>query len=107
MIRYGASPAAFEALDRMNMSIDVRKVLPVISAPTLVLRQRADPWVRAEHGHYLAEHIPGAVFVELDGEQHPPTAAAAPQILAQTIPFVQEAAAREVPEPDKVLATIL
>lgn len=107
IIRYGASPAAFEALDRMNMSIDVRDVLPVISAPTLVLRQRADPWVRAEHCRYLAEHIPGAVFVELDGEQHLPTAAAAPQILAQTIPFVQEAAAREVPEPDKVLATIM
>jgi pimeloyl-ACP methyl ester carboxylesterase len=46
IIRYGASPAAFEALDRMNMSIDVRDVLPVISVPTLVLRQRADPcWV--------------------------------------------------------------
>jgi class 3 adenylate cyclase len=29
------------------------------------------------------------------------------QILAQMIPFVQEAAAREAPEPDKVLATIL
>jgi len=57
--RYGASPAAWEALDRMNMSIDVREVLPVVSAPTLVLQQRADPWVRAEHGRYLAEHIPG------------------------------------------------
>ncbi len=107
MIRYGASPAAFEALDRMNMSIDVRKVLPVISAPTLVLRQSADPWVKAEHSRYLAEHIPGAVFLELDGDEHLLRAAAARQILTLTIPFVQEAAAREAPEPDKVLATIL
>jgi class 3 adenylate cyclase len=107
IIRYGASPAAMAALDRMDMSIDVREVLPVVSAPTLVLRQRADPWVRAEHCRYLAEHIPGAVFVELDGDGHIPTAAAARQILAQMIPFVQDAATREAPEPDKVLATIL
>jgi class 3 adenylate cyclase len=107
IVRYGASPAAFAALGRMNMSIDVREVLPAVSAPTLVLHQRADPWVRIEHGRYLAEHIPGAVFLELDGAEHIPTAASARQILAQTIPFLQEAAAREAPEPDKVLATIL
>jgi class 3 adenylate cyclase len=107
IIRYGASPAAWEALARMDMSIDVREVLPAITAPTLVLRQRGDPWILAEHGRYLAERIPGAVFVELDGDEHIPTAAVARQILAQMIPFVQEAAAREAPEPDKVLATIL
>jgi class 3 adenylate cyclase len=105
--RYGASPATWAALDRMNMSIDVREVLPVVSAPTLVLWQRGDPWVRTEHGRYLAEHIPGAVYTELDGDEHIPTAAAARQILAQMIPFMQEAATREAPEPDKVLATIL
>lgn len=105
--RHGASPAAWEALDRMNMSIDVREVLPVVSAPTLVLRQRGDPWVRAEHCRYLAEHIPGAVLAELDGDGHIPTAAAARQILAQMIPFVRDAATQEAPEPDKVLATIL
>jgi hypothetical protein len=105
--RYGASPATWEALDRMNMSIDVREVLPVVSAPRLVLRQRGDPWVRAEHCRYLAEHIPGAMLAELDGDGHIPTAAAARQILAQMIPFVRDAATREAPEPDKVLATIL
>jgi class 3 adenylate cyclase len=107
IIQYGASPAAFQALDRMQMAIDVREVLPVISAPTLVLHQRADPWVRVEHGRFLAEHIPGAVFVELDGEEHLPRAATARQILAQVIPFLQEATAREAPEPDKVLVTVL
>jgi len=107
IIRYGASPAAWEALDRMNMVIDVREVLPVLSAPTLVLHQRADPWVPIQRGRYLAEHIPGAVFVELDGEEHLLTAAIARQILAQAIPFLQEATAREAPEPDKVLVTVL
>jgi hypothetical protein len=64
-MRYGSSPATYEALYRMNMAIDVRDVLPVVSAPTLVVQQRGDPWMRVEHGPYLAQHIPGAAYVEL------------------------------------------
>jgi len=107
ILRYGSSPSANEALERMNMAIDVREALPVISAPTLVIHQRGDPWVRAEHGRYLAQHIPGAAYVELDGDEHPPTAATAPVLLAHMLPFLREAAVREAPEPDKVLATVL
>jgi Adenylate and Guanylate cyclase catalytic domain len=107
VFRYGASPASHEALERMNTSIDVRGVLGVVNAPTLVIHQRADPWVQVEHGHYLAEHIPGAAYVELDGDEHIPTAAAAPQLLAHVIPFLEDAVSREAPEPDKVLATVL
>jgi class 3 adenylate cyclase len=107
LFRYGASPASFEALDRMNMAIDVREVLPVVGAPTLVVHQRSDPWVRVEHGRYLAEHIPGAAYVELDGDEHLPSAAFVPRLLAQVVPFLQDVAGREAPEPDKVLATVL
>jgi class 3 adenylate cyclase len=107
ILRYGASPSANEALERMNMAIDVREVLPVISAPTLVVHQRGDPWARVEHGRYLAEHIPGAAYVELDGDEHLPTAASAAQWLAEMMPFLGEAAMREAPEPDKVLTTVL
>jgi hypothetical protein len=107
IFRYGSSPSAAEALDRMNMAIDVREVLPVISASTLVVHQRGDPWVRVEHGRYLAQHIPGAAYVELDGDEHIPTAATASQLLAEMMPFLQEAATREAPEPDKVLTAVL
>jgi class 3 adenylate cyclase len=107
IFRYGSSPSASEALDRMNMAIDVREVLPVISAPTLVVHQRGDPWVRVEHGRYLAQHIPGAAYVELDGDEHIPTAATAPVLLAEMMPFLQEAATRQAPEPDKMLTTVL
>jgi class 3 adenylate cyclase len=107
VIRYGASPGSLEALARMNMAIDVRDVLGVISPPTLVLHQHADPSARVEHGRYLARHIPGAAYVELDGGEHLPTAVSAPQWLAHMMPFLQEAVTREAPEPDKVLATVL
>jgi class 3 adenylate cyclase len=106
-IRYGSSPASYEALYRMNMAIDVREVLPAVSASTLVVQQRGDPWMRVEHGPYLAQHIPGAAYVELDCDAAVPTAARVPELLAHVMPFLQEAAAREAPEPDKVLATVL
>ena len=106
MLRYGASPGSGAALDRMNKAIDVRQALGAVSAPTLVLHQHADPWVQVEHGRYLAGHIPGAVYAELDGKEHIPTGAFAPQLLAHVIPFLEEAAAQEAPEPDRVLATI-
>ena len=86
MFRYGASPASIEALDRMNMGIDVREVLPVLCIPTLVVHQHADPWVSMEHGHYLAEHIPGAVFAEMDGDEHLPSAAFASRLLSKWCP---------------------
>jgi len=107
MLRYGASPGSFEALYRMNMAIDVRDVLPLVSAPTMVVHQRADPWVRIEHGRYLAQHIPGAAYVELDGNEHLISAARVPELLAHVMPFLEEAVTREAPEPDKVLATVL
>jgi class 3 adenylate cyclase len=68
VFRYGGSPGTFEALDQMNMGIDIREVLSLIRVPTLVLHQSADPSVRVEHGRYLAQHIPGAAYVELDGK---------------------------------------
>ena len=38
---------------------------------------------------------------------HMITAATAPQLLAQAVPFLQAAASQEAPEPEKVLATVL
>ena len=39
---------------------DVRKVLPAIATPTLVVFHSGDPLVPAVHGRYLAAHIRGA-----------------------------------------------
>jgi class 3 adenylate cyclase len=107
VFRYGASPAALEALERMNMAIDVRHVLPVLKTPTLVVHQRDDPWAGVEHGRYLAEHIPGAVYAELDGDEHIPSAAFVPRLLSEVVPFLQDAVSQAAPEPDRMLVTVL
>jgi hypothetical protein len=54
----------------MNSLVDVRDVLGAVQAPTLVLHRRHDIDASVEEGRYLAEHIPGARFVELDGADH-------------------------------------
>jgi class 3 adenylate cyclase len=65
-----ASPGAALALMKMNTQIDVRDVLPTIRVPTLIMHRKDDLDVRVEEGRYLAEHIPGARFLELPGADH-------------------------------------
>ena len=68
--RLGASPAAAMALMRMNSQIDITGILPSIRAPTLVIHRTGDGVVNVEGGRSLAEHIPGARYVELPGTDH-------------------------------------
>ena len=102
--RLGASPGAAVALGRMNRTIDVRDVLPSIHVPTLVLRRAGDAG-GAEHSRYLADHIPGARYVELPGNAHF-------YFVDDQDAFVDEVqefltGERSAPEPDRILATIL
>lgn len=46
---------------------DVRDVLPLITAPTLVLHSRSDPLFPVERAQYMAAHIPKAELRLLDG----------------------------------------
>jgi pimeloyl-ACP methyl ester carboxylesterase len=108
--RYAASPGAEEALSRMNMTIDVRRVLPSISVPTLVLHFARDPWVAVEEGRYLAGRIPGSTYVELDGDCHLPSLHEIDAICDEYERFLQASWSDDgwaEPEPDRVLATIL
>ena len=69
-LRLAGSPSSVISLWRMNYAIDVRAILPAIHVPTLVLHRSGDIAVPVEQGRYLAEHIPSARFVELDGNDH-------------------------------------
>jgi pimeloyl-ACP methyl ester carboxylesterase len=70
--RAAASPGAARDLILMNSRIDVRDVLRSIHVPTLVLHRRGDRDSRAAEGRYVAEHIPAARYVELEGRDHVP-----------------------------------
>lgn len=108
--RYSASPGSAEALERMNMLIDVRDALPAIRVPTLVIHHVEDPWVRVEQGQDMAERIPGATYVELPGRGHIPAVAGVGPVLDRTESFlhgVWDAGGWGGGEPDRVLATVL
>jgi len=71
-LRMAASPAMAQNVIRMNMRMDVRDLLPMIEQPTLILHRSGDTWIDVGHARYLAEHLPGASYVELPGSEHRP-----------------------------------
>jgi class 3 adenylate cyclase len=95
----------------MNSRIDVRHVLGSVRVPTLVLHRGADFVVDVAEGRYIAERIPGARFVELEGPDHF-VAVDPDQILDVVEPFVRsfehgdEDHAASV-SADRVLATLM
>jgi hypothetical protein len=64
-----ASPRTVQVFLRANFEMDARPILPLIQAPTLVLHRRDYQFIPSSHGRYLAEHIPGATLVELEGTE--------------------------------------
>jgi pimeloyl-ACP methyl ester carboxylesterase len=68
--RFGASPAMARSLFASYPDLDARCLLESVRAPTLVLHRRDDRMVPAALGRYLAEHLPNATYVELEGEDH-------------------------------------
>ena len=70
--RMCASPGMARASLEASFGLDVRPILPTITAQTLVIHAREDPVVPVQSGRYLADHIPGARYLEVDGANHLP-----------------------------------
>ena len=107
--RLAASPNAYRRIEEMNMSIDVREVLPAISVPTLVLHRVHDR-IPIAGARWMAERIPGAQFVELAGEQHPIPRGdwrAVADAVEAFVRGVRERGEWEEPERERVLTTVL
>ena len=104
-MRLSAPPAACTRMYRWVLQVDVRSVLLSIQAPTLILHRAENRHYRVPMGRYLAEHIPGAKYVELPGaDWYPPFVNAQP-VLDEIEEFLT--GARPVPAQDRILATVL
>ncbi|MFI5508729.1 adenylate/guanylate cyclase domain-containing protein [Mycobacterium sp. NPDC051804] len=68
--RASISRSRIVPFSRINTAIDIRHVLSSIYAPTLVMHARGDRIIPLRSGRYLAEHIVGARFLELDTGDH-------------------------------------
>jgi pimeloyl-ACP methyl ester carboxylesterase len=102
--RMGTSPAMLAFLYAMYLDVDVRGILPLVRTPTLVLHRRGDRTVNVRNARWLAEQLPNAHYVELEGIDHAPIADP-DQILDEIELFVT---GRPAPvDADRVLATVM
>src|SRR5215218_4801383 len=85
--------------------VDIRRFLGAVRVPTLLLHRTADPWIDVHTSRYMAERIPGARLVELPGDAHLPFLGDQDRVVALTQEFLT--GTLPVPDPDRVLATLL
>ena len=65
--RLAASPRTLALMQPVVAEMDARAVLPTIRVPTLVVQHTDDWLIVPAIGKYVADHIPGAKYVELPG----------------------------------------
>ena len=104
-LRHGASPGAAVAFTKMSSQMDVRRVLPSISIPTLVIHRVGDLCEKVEGGRYLASNIPGAKLVEVPGNDHLAWIGPQDEVLDPVEAFLTDL--QSVPIPDRVVATVM
>lgn len=104
--RLACSPGTAVAMQRGILHFDVRHILPSITVPTLVVQTAGDRFVRAPHGRYLADHIPNAAYLEVQGSDHWAwVGEAEEEVSAAVEEFATGAPAR--PSARRVLATVM
>lgn len=105
MLRSGASPAAARTMAQMYAELDVRPLLGTVNVPTLVLYRRGDRLVPPALSRTVADGIPGAKAVELEGADHLFLAGDQTAMLDQVEEFLTGRAPQRAAE--RVLATVL
>jgi class 3 adenylate cyclase len=103
--RMCVSPRAGHAHLGWLMDIDVRPVARTLRVPTLVVHRTDDRLVPVGAGRVLAREIPGARYVELPGDAHPPWAGDTAALVAEIQQFLTGSRVRV--EVERVLATVL
>ena len=72
MQRAAANAEAAATFLELELYADAREVLPQVIVPSLVLHRRGDRTVPIGRGRELAELLPNARFVPLNGDAHVP-----------------------------------
>jgi class 3 adenylate cyclase len=104
-LRLGTSPRGATDLLALYKEVDVRPVLETITVPTLVLHRNRDLVVQVGAGRFLAESIPGARFVELDGDDHVPWTDNWQRVVEEIEEFLT--GQRHAHDVERVLATVM
>ena len=103
--RQSASPAIAGATLRMLFEGDLRHVLPAVRVPTLVIAHTDSARIPTAASKYMADHIEGARYVELAGNENLIWAGNQSAMLGQLQEFIT--GVRASPEMERVLSTVL
>ena len=103
--RLAMDPAYGRRAAHLNGAHDVRLCWARSTCRRSSCTARDDAGFDVRHARYLAEHIPGAKLVELDGVDSLPMVGDSEAVLGEIEEFLT--GARRETEPDRVLATVL
>jgi pimeloyl-ACP methyl ester carboxylesterase len=102
--RLSNSPGGMRAMYEALLETDVHAALPSVQAPCLVVHGTTMSMFE-QQSRYLAEHIPNARLVTLDGVDHFPWFADVDKVVSEVEEFVT--GARSAVADERVLATLL
>jgi class 3 adenylate cyclase len=103
--RLAASPSTIRRIIKLIGEFDVRGVLPSIRVPTLVMHRGGDSFIKVEHSRYIASKVPGARYVELEGDENMFSLGDSEALIGEIEEFLT--GTRHETEPDRMLATVL
>ncbi len=104
-MRLSAAPLTSTRMYGWVLQLDVRSVLPSVTAPTVDLHRATNSHYRPPMGRYVAAHIPGARYRELTGSDWYPPFLDAEPLVDEIEEFLT--GARPAPAHDRILATVL
>lgn len=105
-----ASPAAYRFNWACVMGFDLRPMLRHVNHPALVIHAANDQLYPVQHGRYLAEHISGAEYLELESNCHVPMydSKALPELQQGIEQFISNLPANKVDDsPSRIVSTVL
>jgi class 3 adenylate cyclase len=104
-MRASVTPRVAVAQNRYTDTLDARSSLPLIQVPTLILHNHS-AIIPIEHGRFLAEHIPGARFIEFPSTD---ISLGFTESTDEVLDHVEEflTGHRRTPPTNRVLATVL
>ncbi len=103
-LRAAASPSSVKAVIENAAAVDIRGLLEDVETRTLVIGRTGDRIVPIAATRYLADHLPNARLVELDGDDHI-YFVGADDVVKEVEGFLREAAVE--PEVETRLAILL
>ncbi|MEA2473106.1 MAG: hypothetical protein QOE06_1021 [Thermoleophilaceae bacterium] len=103
--RLTAGPSLMKRQMDLNSETDVRAILPQVRVPTQILTRPGADFYENGHAEYVAERIPGAQVIELDGSDIFLAGGDVDTLLSELEEFFT--GTRRERTPDRVLATVM